>query len=76
MGSGEEINYYNLDMSPYGSYDYHWVNILSMKDDEVSGETLLYVATWGDVKVIYLSDVLELSDESPNYLKAMLYYFT
>ena len=76
MGRGKDIVYQYLDLSFYCSCDYHWVNILSMKVDEVSGETYLYVATWGAVKIIYLSEILELSDESPDYLKAMLYYFT
>ena len=63
IGLFNDVEYFNLDGSSFYTCDYHWVNVLGYETDEIEHETYLYVATWGGVKIIKLSDVIDLGGE-------------
>ena len=79
MGYGAYVAYYDnkqQNEDDAHSYDYHWVNVLGVEVDENMGETYLYVATWGQIKILKLSDIIGLCpDGCPNYLRSMVYYY-
>ena len=53
--------YEKNDMSQHGDkpYNYHWVTITGTERDDVTGEKLIHVASWGDELIIKYNDLYD-----------------
>lgn len=60
----------------FEAIDYHWVNVLGFEENSIISESYVYVATWGGVRIIKLSEIVGIcSDGRPNYMRGMMYYY-
>jgi len=54
-----EVDWTYLGSTRIVSFNWHWVTITSMQEDNISGETTVKVSSWGGHAVINFQDVIE-----------------
>lgn len=73
---GTYLYLYKEDNSAPERCRFHWVNVIGFERDFIEGESYLYIATWGEVRIIKFSDILAVNPSGNiNSYRSMMFYF-